>query len=94
MLIELSVVDHSHDTRMKTYNVQINFSKHANSNLDHRINIQRAQRERERICKSEIIRFKGGQLIIKLLNPHMPLDGDPVAQIRICTVCLEKLVCT
>jgi len=65
---------------------------HANFNLSHRINIQ-GERQR-RVGDLLITQFKGGRLIIKLSNPLCPLDDDPVVQIELCTVCIEKLVCT
>ena len=46
------------------------------------------------ICKSVITQSKCRRLIVKLLNPLCPLDVDPVAQIEVCTVCTERLVCT
>ena len=66
----------------------------ANSNLDHRINIRGAQGSEREICKSMIIKSKSGRLIVKLPKPPCPLDVDPVAQIRVCTVCTKRLVCT
>ena len=65
-------------------------------NLDHQINIQGNGRREVRggICKSVITQSKGGRLIVKLPNLPCPLDVDPVAQIEVCMVCTEKLICT
>jgi len=69
---------------------------HANFNLSNWINIQGegAQEVGGGICKNMITQSKGGRLIVKLLNSAHPLDVDPVAQIEVCTVCTEILVCT
>ena len=48
----------------------------------------------EGICKSVVIQFKSGRLIVKLFDPPCPLDVDLVTQIEVCIVCMEKLVCT
>jgi len=68
----------------------------ANFNLSHRIKHPTGGAEgvEEGICKSAITKSKGGQLIVKLPNPRMPLDVDSVVQIGVYTVCTERLVCT
>ena len=68
----------------------------ANFNLSHQIKHPTGGAEgvEKGICKSVITDLKGRQLIVKLPNPHMPLDVDPVAQIEVYTVCTERLVCT
>jgi len=48
----------------------------------------------EGICKSVVIQFKGGRLIVKLFDLPFSLDVDPATQIEVCIVCTEKLVCT
>ena len=74
----------------------ISGANHANFNLGHWINIQGEGRMGvgRGICKSVIIQSKGGRLIVKLLNPPCSLDVDLVAQIEVCTICTERLVCT
>ena len=46
------------------------------------------------ICKSVITQSKDMQLIIKLPNLSCLLDVDPMVQIEVYTVCMERLVCT
>jgi len=68
----------------------------ANFNLSHQIKHPTGGAEgvEEGICKSAITESKGGQLIVKLPNPRMPLDVDPMVQIEVSIVCTKMLVCT
>ena len=64
----------------------------ANFNLGHRINIQGVWG----VGNFTINRPPVITLLQIPLPPslHTPLDFDPVAQIEVCTVCTERLVCT
>ena len=74
---------------------RVNFE---NFNLSHQINIQGEERREVggEIYKIVITDYpiQGRVQIVKLFNSPYPLDVDPMTQIEVSIVCMERLVCT